>query len=111
MFTDLELEVRTMADRAEIVARGDIDAESVHELRRRVTAVAGDHPIVALDLTAVIYLDSVGVAALFDLVKRTRVHLVVGDGCLVAGVLALTGLHGTVTRPTRVDGETGQRGN
>jgi anti-sigma B factor antagonist len=91
MTTELTLTTGARPDGAPMLtAAGEIDMSNAETFAAAlVDAVdrAGDHPLV-VDLTAIEYLDSAGLAALFEQAERIRVVI----GPLLAPLLEVSGL-------------------
>lgn len=86
---------------------GEIDASNVTWAEARLRSLVTNHcEALVVDLTAITYLDSAGIALLFELGSALRRHqqqlrVVVADGSPVARVLTLTALASEVpTHPT-----------
>ncbi len=74
-----------------VTVTGEIDMETAPALREALaTAAAAPGPLV-VDLSAVTFLDSAGVAALFDHVADD-LEVIVRPGSIIARVLDVTGL-------------------
>lgn len=88
-----ELQVRVSRSRGgvTVIVTGEIDKSNAERFRRELDTLAGEDSI-TIDLTEVTYLDSSGVAVLFDRVSRGATHLVAGSRCLVRSVMEITGL-------------------
>jgi anti-anti-sigma factor len=100
VFDELELTLTASDDGVEIRARGEIDSLVIGRFRQQLVEAASAYEPITVDLTGVTYLDSAGVAVLFDLLRRRRdVQLVAGPGCLVQRVLEVTGLASATNRP------------
>jgi anti-anti-sigma factor len=87
---------------------GEIDASNTRWIEARVRALLTNHSTaLVVDLSAVTYLDSAGIALLFQLGSELRLHqqqlhLVVAEGSPIARMVTLTGLDRTVpTHATR----------
>ncbi|SDL96153.1 STAS domain-containing protein [Nonomuraea jiangxiensis] len=77
-----------------LTVAGEIDMSNTAALADAVTAaLRGTAGLLVLDLTAVDYLDSAGLAVLFDHAERIEVI----TGPLLAPVLTISGLTGLVT--------------
>jgi anti-anti-sigma factor len=91
MTTELTLTTGVRPDGAPaLTAAGEIDMSNADTFTAALVdavAQAGDHPLV-VDLTAIEYLDSAGLAALFE--QAERIHLVIGP--LLAPLLEVSGL-------------------
>jgi anti-anti-sigma factor len=81
---------------------GEIDISNTSELRRSIDAQLADTMTVIIDLSATTFLDSTGVALLFDMASRLRttrraLYLVIPDDAPIRRTATLTGLHEEVT--------------
>jgi anti-anti-sigma factor len=78
--------------------RGEIDASNVRWVGAHLRALLNNRSeALTVDLSRTTYLDSAGIALLFDLaaelpVRRQHLRIVVADGSPVARVVSLTGL-------------------
>jgi anti-anti-sigma factor len=91
----VKISTTAAAGTATVVVVGEIDVVSAPELARTLDAApAGDHLVV--DLTAVTFLDSAGVRALYDQVDR-QPELIVAPGAIILRILTLTGLCDVLT--------------
>ncbi len=94
---------------------GEIDASNVSWVEERLRAlVTNDAEALVLDLTATTYLDSAGIALLFELAADLRRHqqelrLVVADGAPIARVLQLTAVTGAASTHPTLDAALGQQ--
>ncbi len=95
------LEVAVERGRLDVLTvRGEVDVNTVPRLREALgEAVAEGSGALVVDLSAVSFIDSSGLSALLNALRRLtragrRLALVVSDGP-VANVLRLTRLHGT----------------
>jgi len=92
--------------------RGEVDASNVAWTRSQLQALVSNRSTgLAVDLTDTTYLDSAGIALLFGLAAELRshqqqLHIVLGDGSLIARMLELTGLAAAV--PTHATVEAAQ---
>ena len=92
MSTALTLTTGRLPDGAVVLAAtGEIDMSNAGEFAAALTRTGGD-PLV-VDLTAVEYIDSAGLAALFPHVQRLRLKA----GPLLAPVLTVAGLDDLTT--------------
>jgi len=94
---DLTLEIDRTADRLCVRAAGDLDLRTVEQLDDALRDHEGDVATVIVDLRAVRYIDSSGLAALVHAHQRARRRearfvAVRGDGTAVAQILAHTTL-------------------
>jgi anti-anti-sigma factor len=84
--------------------QGEIDASNVRWVQERIEApLTNECEGLAVDLSATTYLDSTGIAMLFELAAALSRHqqqlrLVVADGSTIARMISLTGLE--TTAPT-----------
>ena len=76
----------------EVVISGEIDLTTAGEFKRLLREAAGRYSPLIVNLTDVAYLDSAGVAVLFDQARRSPLEVVVGPGCLVAPVITVARL-------------------
>jgi anti-anti-sigma factor len=75
-----------------VVVTGEVDLATAPRLHEELDSV-GDRPDLVVDLCAVTFLDSSGVAALYDQVRiGRRLELVVSADSMVADLLRITGL-------------------
>ena len=71
----MKIDIRTQADEAIIVVEGDVDLYSSPELRKAVLdAVPRSVGGIGVDLGAVTYMDSSGVATLVEGLRSAREH-------------------------------------
>ena len=90
-----------------VIARigGEVDASNAGWIGGRLRAeLSNRSDALLVDLSAVTYLDSAGIALMFELAEELRTHrqqleLVIPEGSSIARMAALTGLSGAV--PTR----------
>ena len=76
---DLSLSIRVEHEGTVVRVAGDLDSGTARELRERLTdLIRRGHYDLILDLEAVSFLDSTGLAVLVNALKRTRGH----DGSL-----------------------------
>jgi anti-sigma B factor antagonist len=87
--------------------QGEIDASNVSWVQERLRApLTNECDGLAVDLSETTYLDSAGIAMLFELStalrqRQLRLRLVVADGSSIARMITLTGLAGAVpTHPS-----------
>ena len=95
MTTPLTLTTDRLDGAAVLIAAGEIDMSNAATFATALAGaadVAGDQPLV-VDLTAVEYLDSAGLAALFQHVERIELR----TGPLLAPLLTVSGLADLVT--------------
>ncbi len=93
MAHDLQLRLDTSPDGAAILTvTGEIDMRTVPDFQQVLTQAATSHPRLSVDLTAAAYLDSGGIAALFDAARHTALELILGPGCLVTPVIEISSL-------------------
>jgi anti-anti-sigma factor len=88
---------------------GEIDASNRAWIATRLRAVVTNQSTaLVIDLTGTSYLDSAGIALLFELGSELRAHqqqlrLVVTSGSPIARMISLTGLDAAVPVHTRLD--------
>lgn len=89
-----ELEVRLVAGRSgpTLVVAGEIDRANADHFRAELEAAVRPDQALTVDLTSVTYLDSSGVAVLFDLLDAGVERLVAGEGCRIRRLLGIAGL-------------------
>ena len=93
----LRLEVGRAAEGpVTVTVAGDIDIANVGRFRDTLEEAAAD-PSVVVDLNAVTYLDSAGIAVLFAVAGRTRLEVVAANRCLVRRVLEVVALDKVAT--------------
>ena len=86
---------------------GEIDASNTAALGARLRALLTNRSdALTIDLTETTYIDSAGIALLFELSgelreRQQRLHLVVAPGSPIKRMIALTGLDSTI--PTHED--------
>jgi anti-sigma B factor antagonist len=101
--TELARVEASSADGTQVVRiAGEIDLSNATRVRDAIVEATPDVPMVVLDLTAVEYLDSAGIAMLFRLAERLGYHrqelrLVVPPDALIRGVIRLTRLDQVVS--------------
>ena len=81
---------------------GEIDISNTSELRRSIDAQLADTTTVIIDLSATTFLDSTGVALLFDMASRLRttrrtLYLVIPADAPIRRIATITGLNEEVT--------------
>jgi anti-sigma B factor antagonist len=104
-------ELRLERSGARTVARisGDIDLSNAAVLKRMINeSVSNEAMEVVMDLTEVRYLDSAGIAMLFDLVRRLEEHeqhmiVVVPSPSLIHRSLKASGWPSTIALVDRLD--------
>jgi len=96
--------VEASTDHGTAVVRvaGEIDLSNATHVRDAIVEVAPDLPLVVLDLTALEYVDSAGIAMLFRLAERLGYHrqelqLVVPPDSGIRAVIRLTMLDQVVS--------------
>lgn len=95
--TDLRIDTEAGPGGGQLVrVAGDVDLDNVAQLRQALAASPAGGPLV-VDLSAVTYLDSSGVAALFGRARAGGLELVVRPGCVVASLVALSHLDEVAT--------------
>lgn len=89
--------------------RGEIDASNREWIATRLrTLVSNRSTALVVDLSATTYLDSAGIALLFELAVELRahqqqLHLVVASGSPIARMVTLTGLDAAVPVHTSLE--------
>jgi anti-anti-sigma factor len=97
--------------------RGEIDASNRGWIASRVNALVSNHSTaLVVDLGGTTYLDSAGIALLFELGAQLRahqqqLHLVVADGSPIARMVTLTGLDAAMPVHARLDGALAELGH
>lgn len=105
MASDVEMRVEPGPDGAdEVVITGEIDLASAEQFKTLLSDAAGRYSPLVVNLTDVEYLDSAGVAVLFDHARRGPLEIVIGPGCLVAPVLVVARLAEVATVRVRDGG-------
>lgn len=74
-----------------VTVRGEVDIANVADFRRAVVGAPVERPLV-VDVNDVAYLDSAGVAVLFERAKTGPLEVVAGPGCPVRRVLEVVAL-------------------
>ena len=103
------IEGRTLGTWSVLAVSGELDLATAPGLRERVREMTPDGPLkVALDLTAVGFVDSSGLGAMVACLKHVRelggdLVLVAPDASPVAKLLGLTGLEPSISRVQSVD--------
>lgn len=75
-----------------VTVSGEIDLAAAAELDAVLRDAAGDGGEVAVDLSAVNYLDTAGVRVLFDHAARVSLVLLLSADGIIAPVIAISGL-------------------
>jgi anti-sigma B factor antagonist len=94
---------------------GEIDASNVTWAEARLRSLVTNHcEALVVDLTAITYLDSAGIALLFELAAdlgrhQQELRLVVADGSSIARVLQLTAIAGAAPTHPTLDAALGQQ--
>ena len=94
---------------------GEIDASNVSWVEERLRAlVTNEAEALVVDLSATTYLDSAGIALLFELAADLRRHqqelrVVVADGSPIARVLEVTAITGAAPTHPTLDAALGQQ--
>jgi stage II sporulation protein AA (anti-sigma F factor antagonist) len=97
MAEDLALEVeRATGEPVVVTVAGDIDIANVGRFRDALDGAASERSVV-VDLNAVTYLDSAGIAVLFAVAGRTSLQVVASPRCLVRRVLDVVALDQVAT--------------
>lgn len=81
---------------ATIVVAGEVDMSNVDRLRAALDGAGGPGPLV-VDLAAVEYMDSAGIAALFACAERVPLHIRCRPGSAVSSLIAVTRLEEMAT--------------
>jgi anti-sigma B factor antagonist len=89
---DLHIQIDRRHGGAIVAVAGEIDKASAPVLRSELDATAADQGPITIDLTDVTYLDSSGVAVLFERLRQGSTRLVAGPSCHVRSVIDITGL-------------------
>jgi anti-anti-sigma factor len=93
MTSDIETRIETGPDGIdEVVITGEIDLATAEQFRKILREAAEKYRPLVVNLTDVQYLDSAGVAVLFDQARRSPLEVIVGPGCLVAPVITVARL-------------------
>lgn len=107
MAGEIETRVETGPDGTdEVVITGEVDLATAGRFREILRQAAERYRPLIVNLTDLEYLDSAGVAVLFDHARRSPLEVIVGPGCLVAPVIAVARLAEVATVRVRPpDGE------
>lgn len=98
MVDDLHIHVDTSPDgAATLTVAGEIDMYSAPQFRHALAQAATSHSRLIVDLTAAAYLDSAGIAALFDSARHTDLELILGPGSLITPVIEISHLDRVAT--------------
>jgi len=98
MADELRVDVETaISGTVTMTVTGGVDIGNVERFREPLRAAATTAPAVVVDLDRVTYLDSAGIAALFDAAGRTMLDVVASEGCLVRRVLEVVALDQVAT--------------
>lgn len=93
MASDIEVRIEPGPDGSEeVVITGEIDLATADRFREVLRDAAESHRPLVVNLTDLEYLDSAGVAVLFDQARRAPLEVIVGPGCLVAPVITVARL-------------------
>ena len=92
MSDELEVRVVPTPTGATVLVAGEIDRANADQLRAELDVAARSGGRLTVDLTEVTYLDSSGIAVLFDLRADGVDRLVAGEACRVRRVLGIAGL-------------------
>jgi len=87
----------TRGEEGEHVLTGEIDQTTARMLREHLNATVIERASVTIDLCAVLYLQSAGVAVLFDQADRFDLRVRVRPGTAVASVIRMCGLDHVAT--------------
>jgi anti-anti-sigma factor len=91
MVDRLEISVAHEGSAAVLTVTGDIDVANVEPFRRALFQPAGEGRLV-VDVNAVSYLDSAGIAALFERAKKGPLEVLASPGCPVRRVLEVVAI-------------------
>lgn len=91
MTDQLIVNIKEDAGTATITCQGDIDIANVERFRAALLGPAAQVPVL-VDLDGVSYIDSAGIAALFERAKKGPLEVVAGPGCPVRRVLEVVAL-------------------
>lgn len=101
MSAELTTELRGEPPRLRLQVAGEIDLSNVDRFRQSLAAGDGDGDgagtVLVVDLDAVDYIDSAGIAALFERARRGRMEIVAGPRSVAAPLIRITRL-GDVAR-------------
>ena len=98
MADELRVEVVTApSGTVTVTVAGGVDIGNVGRFRTPLEEAATTAPAVVVDLDGVTYLDSAGIAALFDAAGRTALEVVASEDCLVRRVLEVVALDRVAT--------------
>ena len=86
---------------AALTVTGEIDMHTAPQFQQALTHAATGHPRLIVDVTALAYLDSAGIAALFATAQHTELELILGPGCLVTTVIEISKLEHVATISVR----------
>jgi anti-sigma B factor antagonist len=102
MAAELGIDADTTAEGAALLTiTGEVDMHTAPQFHQALTHAATRHPRLSVDLTATAYLDSAGIAALFDVARHTQLELILGPGCLVTPVIEICKLDQVATISVR----------
>lgn len=104
----LDLDVATRGEWAVLTVRGDLDLATGPLLRQRIVGLVADgHRNVAVDLTLLDFIDSVGLGLLVAAMKRVRTvggqMFVAADAPRIRSVFELTGLDSVLGMVSSLD--------
>jgi len=96
---DLDLRVEQDAGGSRrIVVSGEVDIANVQAFRTALAAaMPGAAAGMVVDVTELRYIDSAGLAVLFEHATKQPIEIVVGPGCLVATVIEIVRLADVAT--------------
>jgi|HubBroStandDraft_5_1064220.scaffolds.fasta_scaffold293978_2 anti-sigma B factor antagonist len=87
----------TRGDQGEHVLTGEIDQTTARMLREHLNTTVPERSAVTIDLCSVLYLQSAGVAVLFDQADRNDLCVRVRPGTAVASVIRMCGMDHVAT--------------
>ncbi len=98
MTDELRVDVATApSGTVTVTVAGGVDIGNIDRFREPLQGAASSAPAVVVDLDRVTYLDSAGIAALFDAAGRTSLEVVASERCLVRRVLEVVALDQVAT--------------
>lgn len=90
--TPVEVRVVHGPSESRVTVEGEVDLSNVAALREALDAeTTGDRPLV-VDLSAVSYIDSSGIAALFERASTARMEIVCPDRAAIRSVVEISRL-------------------
>ena len=76
----------------EVVVTGEIDMATAPRFRALLRQAAAQRSPLVVNLTDLEYLDSAGIAVLFEQARQGELEVILGPGCLVAPVVVVSRL-------------------